>query len=107
MRRGRAGTAAAIGCLLIVCAAATAALRVGSRDFKVPQNEIRERTAECDRGLAVSGGFVAPLPGGNKPAMLPLDSTLEGNTGWRLRARNSGHSGKATAYVYCAKGTPA
>jgi hypothetical protein len=36
--------------------------------------------------------------------VLPLDSTREGDAGWRLRARNSGQDGAATAYVYCGKG---
>ena len=109
MKRRRATTAgaAAAVCLLAATGIAGAAIGVGSKDFKVPSNEIRERTAECEKGRALSGGFVAPLPGGNKPAMLPLDSTLDGDSGWRLRARNSGKSGKATTYVYCKRGATA
>ena len=106
-RRARTAGASAAVCLLVATSIAGAAIGVGSKDFKVPSNEIRERTAECEKGRALSGGFLAPLPGGDKPVMLPLDSTMESETGWRLRARNTGTSGKATAYVYCKRGAPA
>ena len=105
-RRARTAGAAAAVCLLAAAGIAGAAIGVGSKDFKVPSNEIREKTAECEKGRALSGGFLAPLPGGDKPVMLPLDSTMESETGWRLRARNTGTSGKATAYVYCKRGAP-
>ena len=108
MKPRRVGTvgAAAAACLLAATGVAGAAISAGSKDFRVPSNEIREGTAECEKGRALSGGFLAPLPGGDKPAMLPLDSTMESETSWRLRARNSGKSGKATAYVYCKRGAP-
>jgi hypothetical protein len=38
--------------------------------------------------------------------MQALDSTREGDDGWRLRARNAGQTGKATAYVYCGRKNP-
>jgi hypothetical protein len=97
-----------IGALVTVAAGvALGAITTESKSFDVAAGETRERTATCERGRAVSGGFRAPIPGGNAPFMLPLDSTRQGGRGWRLRTQNSGQAGKATAYVYCRKGMPA
>ena len=85
---------------------ATGAFSDGSSKFAVPTDDVRERTATCERGKAVAGGFRAPIPGGSGPVMQPLDSTREGSDGWRLRARNTGEEGKATAYVYCGRSNP-
>jgi hypothetical protein len=108
-RLGRAAAPPALivaGTCLVVTTLAMGALSDGASKFAVPSGEVRERTATCERGQAVSGGFRAPIPGGNGPAVQALDSTREGSDGWRLRARNTGEKGKATAYAYCGRNDP-
>lgn len=100
--RGRAIPLALVaGALAVLGAGLAIASQTRSTSFAVPADKTREATAQCDSGHALSGGFRAPIPGGNGPYMLPLDSTREGGNGWRLRTMNQGKAGKATVYVYC------
>jgi hypothetical protein len=96
--------AAGLAALLAAAGLAAAALIVQSQAFDVGGGETRQRVATCGR-TAVSGGFYAPLTE-QGPAMVALDSTREGSRGWRLRARNLGKDGRATAYVYCHPNDP-
>ncbi|HXE99978.1 MAG TPA: hypothetical protein VN458_06500 [Solirubrobacterales bacterium] len=92
--------------LLAAAGLAAAALGVQSKSFAVPGGQTRQGLAACGPGrTAVSGGFFAPLTEFG-PAMVALDSTREGSRAWRLRARNLGGDGTATAYVYCARNDP-
>ncbi len=105
-RRATAVLVAASGAALLATAGlAAAALNVQSNSFDVAGSETRQRVATCGQ-TAVSGGFYAPLTE-QGPAMAALDSTREGSRGWRLRVRNPGGDGTATAYVYCDQPTPA
>ena len=91
---------------LLVVAGLAAALGVQSKSFAVARGETRQGLATCGPGrTAVSGGFFAPLTE-QGPAMVALDSIREGSGAWRLRARNLGGDGTATAYVYCAQNNP-
>jgi hypothetical protein len=91
---------------LLVAAGLAAALTKESKSFAVAGGETRGGLATCAPGrTAVSGGFYAPLTEFG-PAMVALDSTREGTRQWRLRARNLGGDGTATAYVYCAQNDP-
>jgi hypothetical protein len=91
---------------LLATAGLAAALSVQSKSFAVAGGETRGGLATCAPGrTAVSGGFYAPLTE-HGPAMVALDSTREGTRQWRLRARNLGGDGTATAYVYCAQNDP-
>jgi len=91
---------------LLVVAGLAVALSVQSKSFAVAGGETRQGVATCAPGrTAVSGGFYAPLTEFG-PAMVALDSTREGTRQWRLRARNLGGDGTATAYVYCAQNDP-
>jgi hypothetical protein len=106
-RRRRATTVLAAGLAALLAAAglAAAALNQVSRSFDVA-GETGQRLATCAPGqTAVSGGFFAPLTE-QGPVMVALDSTREGSGAWRLRARNLGGDGTATAYVYCAQNDP-
>ncbi|MEK6328078.1 MAG: hypothetical protein AABM66_11235 [Actinomycetota bacterium] len=94
-------TAAGLAVLLAAAGLAAAALTAVSRSFDVARGETRGGLATCAPGrTAVSGGFYAPLTE-QGPAMVALDSTRYSARQWRLRARNLGGNGTATAYVYC------
>jgi hypothetical protein len=98
--------AAGLAALMAASGLAIAALNAQSRSFAVPAGETRQGVATCPPGqTAVSGGFHAPLTE-QGPAMVALDSTREGTRQWRLRARNAGGNGTATAHVYCAQNDP-
>ena len=98
--------AAGLATLLGAAGLAAAALSWQSKSFSVAGGETRQGVASCPIGrTAVSGGFYAPLTEFG-PAMVALDSTREGTRQWRLRARNLGGGGTATAYVYCAQNDP-
>jgi hypothetical protein len=95
-----------LAALLAAAGLAAAALTKESKSFAVAGGETRGGLATCAPGrTAVSGGFYAPLTEFG-PVMVALDSTREGTRQWRLRARNLGGDGTATAYVYCAQNDP-
>jgi hypothetical protein len=99
-------TLAGLAALLAAGGLAAAVLSAHSKSFAVAGGETRQGLATCGPGrTAVSGGFFAPLTEFG-PAMVALDSTREGSGAWRLRARNLGKDGTATAYVYCAQSDP-
>jgi hypothetical protein len=98
--------AAGLAVLLVAAGLAAGALNTESKNFGVAGGGTREGVATCGPGqTAVSGGFRAPLTE-QGPAMVALDSTHEGSAAWRLRARNLGGGGTATAYVYCDQDDP-
>jgi hypothetical protein len=83
--------------------AAAKGIKISERSEDFTADPLAEETADCAGKRAVAGGFFGEFEPPS-PAVIPLISTREDESGWSFRAGDiAGGPGDATAYAYCAK----